>query len=259
MDWVKGRRDYHMSIERRELGVECSFNPKADRVIVFLHGLACSRESFRYVFDHPYFNDMSLVLPDFMGFGKSDKPDDFSYSMEDQADLCGELLKHFPGRRICIVAHSMGNAVGLLLGSSLRNRLSGYACIEGNLIGEDCGLMSRAIAARSFDEYEAGEFRAQRDRFEGHPQLRFHETTPLAVHASARSLVRWSESGRLLAAFKALPCEKAYFWGERNRGLPVLQHLDGIRTYEIPRSGHSMMTENPEGFYEALARFMESV
>lgn len=251
-----GRQRHEMAAGGIRFSVECDFHPGAVQAVLFIHGLACSAESFRHVFARDYFPGRSLILPDLPGFGRSGKPEDFSYSMEDQALLLEALLAEFPGQALHVVAHSMGGAVALLFSPALLARIQSFACLEGNLIASDCGLLSRSIAATAFAEYEARAFPRQREEFRDHAELRFGETTPLAVHRSARSLVQWSDSGRLLERFGKLACRKAYFWGEEDRAMPVLDRLQGIETIMIPRSGHGMMTDNPSAFYRALAGFV---
>lgn len=254
----EGRHEYNVSIGKHVLNFECDWKPAAEEAVLFIHGLACSRESFRNVFDRFYFPSRSLLLPDLAGFGKSSKPAGFSYTMEDHAALCEQLLALLPFCTFHLVVHSMGNAVALLFSPALLSRVRSFANLEGNLIGEDCGLLSRGIAGVSLSEYQAGLFSRQRAEFAGHPQLCFEQTTAAAVHKSARSLVQWSDSGELHTRFRQLPCRKIYIWGEENRDMPVLQKLAGVETRMISRSGHGLMTDNPAEFYPFLAEFINT-
>jgi len=253
-----GLQEYTSRVKQHKISFQCDYNPDSQEVIVFFHGLACSRESFRNVFDKQYFPNKSLLLIDFVGFGKSSKFEEFSYSMEDQADVVEELLSVLPPWQMHIVAHSMGGAVALLFSKKTLSRICSFTNIEGNLISEDCGLLSRGIASVPYNDYKTGMFNTQRIESKGHHQLRFEQTNPTAVYKSAQSLIQWSESGKLLGKFKALACKKGYFWGEENFNMPILKKLDFIKTYMIRDSGHGMMTENPKEFYIKLVEFIES-
>jgi pimeloyl-ACP methyl ester carboxylesterase len=197
-----------------------------------------------------------VLLVDLPGFGKSAKPEDFSYSMEAQAEMLHDMLTAFPCKKLHIVAHSMGGAVGLLLARKIPDRIKSFTNIEGNLVGEDCGALSRGIASLSYDEYRDGLFRHQIMEFKGHHQLRFEETTPYAVYQSAVSLVHWSDSGELYELFRELHTRKSYFYGEENRDMPIVEKMDFAGKYMISKSGHGMTTENPEEFYEKLSGFI---
>ena len=252
----KGFHEYDVDIENNTIHFQCDFKPDSPDLILFLHGLACSGDSFRNLFDHSYFPNASLLVPDLIGFGQSSKPDDFSYTMEDQAVLCERLLDIFPAQRLHIVAHSMGNAIALLFTQNIFSKVQSFANLEGNLISEDCGLLSRGIIEVSFQEYQKRNFRSHLYEFARHSQLRFNQTTANAVYKSAESLVKWSDSGELLTRYFNLKCKKCYFWGEENSEMPVLKKLTSLKTIMIPNSGHGMMTDNPEAFYNELVKFI---
>ncbi len=251
-----GLNEYDIVFDKKRLNVLCDFKPESENLILFLHGLACSRDTFRYIFEHRHFSEYSLLLPDLVGFGRSSKPDRFSYAMEDQASLCEQLVDLFPKVEIHVVAHSMGGAIGLLFSARLSERIKSFVNIEGNLIGEDCGMLSRGIADVTLREYRERIFRKHRARFSNDPVLEFGNTTPVAVHRSARSMVKWSDSGELLERFVRLPGKTCYFWGEKNSGMPVLRRLHGTQMCMIRDSGHGMMVENPREFYSRLAEFL---
>ncbi|UCD19942.1 MAG: alpha/beta hydrolase [candidate division WOR-3 bacterium] len=251
-----GRNEYDIVVENIRLNVLCDFKPDAKNLMIFLHGLACSRDTFRDLFAHDYFQGYSMLLPDLVGFGRSDKPDSFSYTMEAQADLCERVMNQFPDVTIQVVAHSMGGAIGLLFSAEQVERMDAFVNIEGNLISEDCGMLSRGIADVSLRDYRERIFEEHRERFSNDTVLQFDQTTPVAVHRSARSMVEWSDNGELLRRFKQLPCRTSYFWGEKNHDMPILQRLEGIEKCMIHDSGHGMMVENPREFYSKLAEFL---
>jgi len=258
MQLQPGPQEYTCTITRNNLNFLYDYKPDSNHLILFLHGLACSRESFANVFDDTYFPNISLLLPDLIGFGKSSKPADFSYTMQAQAAVCEELLSHFSFQHLHIVAHSMGNPVALLFSPDVFARVRSFTNIEGNLIGEDCGLMSRGIVGTSLQDYQTQVFPAHQIQFAQHPELRFNQTTAIAVYKSAQSLVKWSDSGELLVRFKKLGCKKCYVWGEENRGMPALARLDFVKTFMVPASGHGLMTDNPQAFYQLLQEFINS-
>ena len=66
-----------------------------------------------------------------------------------------------------------------------------------------------------------------------------------AFHATARSLVEWSDGGRLLEIFRALQVPKVYVYGEHSANPDVLTHLRDIPQYPIAGCGHFVMTDKP--------------
>lgn len=254
-----GLNDYFAEIDEYNIHFRCQYNPSSDDVVVFFHGLACSMESFKNLFDKNYFRGKSLLLVDLIGFGKSSKPESFSYSMEDQAQMLEKLLSILPAWNLHIAAHSMGGAVALLLSSGVMKRVKSFANIEGNLVREDCGILSRGILDAPYEEYKDKIFKTHQAEFNGHLHLRFGETTPIAVYKSAASLVKLSDSGELINKFNALACKKCYIYGDENNSAAVLKYLGAVEKYMISNSGHGMMTDNPDEFYSALAGFITTI
>ncbi|MFH0736774.1 MAG: alpha/beta fold hydrolase [bacterium] len=256
MNLKTGINEYLINIKKHKIYFKCKFNPNSNEVVLFIHGLACSLDSFRNVFDEDYFPNKSLLLVDLAGFGKSSKMETFSYLMQDQALIIEELLTHLPHWNIHIAAHSMGGAIALLMLPNILSRVLSFSNIEGNLVSEDCGALSRGISSISYEKYKNDLFPKQLIEFEGHQQLRFEETTPFAVYNSAKSLVEWSDNGKLFNMYKNLKCKKCYFYGQENKDMPILNKLNFVQKYIINNSGHGMMTENPKEFYSNLKKFI---
>ncbi len=86
-------------------------NPESTSKIVFLHGFPTS--SWDY---HLLWNKLKeknhLLCPDFIGFGFSDKPKKYAYSIMDQTDMIIELVKKQNCDKVIIVAHNYGSIVG---------------------------------------------------------------------------------------------------------------------------------------------------
>ncbi|RLD80478.1 MAG: hypothetical protein DRJ10_07380, partial [Bacteroidetes bacterium] len=195
---------------------------------------------------------------DHIGFGNSSTPEDFSYTMEEQAQIIEKLLSILPQWKIHIVAHSMGVAIALFLEVQTYSRVLSFSNIEGNLISEDCGILSRGISDMPYEEYKNKVYKQHLFVFRSNDQLHFDKSSPLSIHKTAVSLVEKSDSGELLERFKKLNCKKSYFYGEKNQDMPVLNKLDSIQKYVIQNSGHGMTTENPKAFYTKLVEFVDS-
>ncbi len=233
--------------------------PEGSDTILFLHGLACSRKSFNSTIRAGHLKKYRILNIDLIGFGEADKPEDFDYRMESQAGLLNEFLDSLGEfERLHIVAHSMGGAVGLLMADSPKNRLVSFANLEGNLISSDCDMFSRRVIRLPEKTYRSRMFAKHRKAFKNDAAFDFDNTTAEAVYRSSRSLVEWSDSGKLLQRFRVLNCRKAYFYGEENRAMPVLERLEDIPEIEIPEAGHCMMTDKPVLFSRALLEFLQN-
>lgn len=78
--------------------------------LVVLHGYPTS--SFDYVRALPFLSeDHRVIVHDHLGFGLSDKPDDYSYSLIEQADMAVDLWRELGVTEADIVAHDYGTSV----------------------------------------------------------------------------------------------------------------------------------------------------
>jgi pimeloyl-ACP methyl ester carboxylesterase len=84
---------------------------KTDKpTIVFLHGYPSA--SYDYYKVLPFLeNNFSYVIHDHLGFGLSDKPSDYSYSLLEQAEIAIELWKQLGLKEIHLVSHDYGTTV----------------------------------------------------------------------------------------------------------------------------------------------------
>jgi pimeloyl-ACP methyl ester carboxylesterase len=82
--------------------------------VVFLHGLGASSHIWRRVLPElpP---GRRLITIDLKGFGRSDKPIDFRYAIEDHAAAVESVLASLDLRNVTLVGHSFGGAVALLM------------------------------------------------------------------------------------------------------------------------------------------------
>lgn len=90
-------------------------NPSGTRTVLFLHGLGSNLKFWRYQLDAFAAKGFRVIAIDQLGFGKSDKPAQFPYSMDAQAEVVAEVLERLTIPRAVVVGHSMGGEVALAL------------------------------------------------------------------------------------------------------------------------------------------------
>lgn len=232
-------------------------------LVLFVHGLGCSRESFAGAWEAPALSGFSLVAPDLQGHGDTTATLGAPARLEDHAAALGGLLTTYTFERLHVVGHSMGGAVGLILVRDGSLSLASFACVEGNLVAEDCGLVSRHAAETPAEEYVSHHLpRLLIDASQSEdPSMRqwagwASRCDPRMFHASARSLVEWSDSGQLLEAFNALDARRLYVHGSESPA-PPLDLLDArIERVSVPGAGHAVQEDAPEPFYDLLGRFV---
>jgi pimeloyl-ACP methyl ester carboxylesterase len=249
--------------DSKELRIATKYRRKEADWIVFLHGIGCAKESFDAVFDDELAEKYSILTFDFVGFGESDKPDDFSYSLEDHAAIAKLVIEHFAPTSLTVVAHSMGGTIGLLLVRELNNLVS-FVNVEGNLISEDAGIVSRQTAEQIESDFIANGFndfltalKVSSDAAYRTWSSWYEISSPIAIHRSGTSLVEWSDSGKLLPYFNQLK-KKAFVYGDKTDVSLLLPQFSGVDVYSVPNSAHFMMLDNPSAFYTAIRSHLAS-
>jgi len=251
--------------------LSCILRRGGGDAVLFIHGLGADKGSFECAFYFAALRSHTLLAPALVGFGASDKPDDFSYTMEDQALVLADLVDALDLDAVHLVAHSMGGIVGLRLCERLPGRVKSFTNAEGNLTAEDCTL-SRHVIVESEDGFASGGFArflkmlegrlAGPNDFAGARYLAMvRRSSARAFYRSSVSTVAESDSGRLLPAFINLAVPRCYLYGEKNRGrFPAEAALEKARVPVrfIPESGHSMMDDNPDAFYEIVSEMVRA-
>ncbi|BBX65385.1 hydrolase [Mycobacterium saskatchewanense] len=86
--------------------------------------------------------DHDVITVDFLGYGASDKPNPYAYSVAESADVVEDLAAHLGVRTVSLVVHDYGGIVGQeLVDRANRGRL-GFAI--DRLIVLNCGIVYSA-------------------------------------------------------------------------------------------------------------------
>ncbi len=243
--------------------------PGREPGLLLIHGLGSFGRCFRHAPESPRLKGRAMLIPDLHGYGGSRAPRGFSFTMEAQADSLAALCRAVGLGQIAIVGHSMGGTVGILLAERWAARVTHCASAVGNLVPEDC-FFSREIVRMGEEAFEARGFAEYVERFRLREEAAAQSwstygeslgmTNARAIFRSSVDLVRLSDEGDLLGRFLALGCPKAYFCDTDN---PMAASIERalieakVPIARVPRTGHMLMEENPEGFYSAVADFLE--
>lgn len=239
----------------REHRLTAWFRDAGPDLVLFVHGLGCSKESWREAWSDPAMSGRSLLAFDLPGFGASPRPDGFSYALDEQAGLLASIVDTHASRNLCLVAHSMGGTVAALLPASVAQRIDSMVLVEGRLVRSSCGIAAAAasVERQEFDVATWPKFRRQvaSDRSAAFDLDRADRD---AFYESCRSLIRWTGGRGLVERFESFGCERAFVYADTNRHLDELTLLDPNSLYRVEDAGHFVMNDNPAAFYSLLAR-----
>jgi len=85
-------------------------------VVVFLHGSgsgASGHSNFKY--NYPYLVEQGyrVIVPDLIGYGYSDKPDDVQYHLDFFVECIKQLLDHLDVSACALIGNSLGGAIAI--------------------------------------------------------------------------------------------------------------------------------------------------
>jgi pimeloyl-ACP methyl ester carboxylesterase len=244
--------------------------PGDEPACVYLHGLGCASSSdFPPVVVRSPLNRQRSLLVDFLGYGYSDRPETFSYSLSDHARTVVQLLDHLKLKGCALIGHSMGGSVAITLAADRPDLASALIAAEANL-DPGVGTLSAQIVSFSEADYvTAGHRKMLRvailDGLRGDAAMAAYAASfgladPRATHRSAVGLLAGTKpSMRQNLVHLTIP--RAFVFGQRNLPDPDQTRLSqkGVDILTIPGAGHGMMEDNPEAFATIIGGWLEHV
>ena len=254
-------RHFKLSYGQQVYDIAAHVHEGSETWIMCLHGIQSNKGLFDELLAQPFLDDYSLVAPDLVGFGDSSKPYDFSYDLQGQAGICAQLATTLGIKKIFLIGHSLGGMVATLLLQELEDKVQGIVSLEGNFTLQDAGA-SQDIANQSLDDFRDKGFQnlkssiATSGEASAASRLQWLESSPdYVVYKSAQSIVKWSETGKLLGQFADTPAKKLYGYGQKNAA-KAARIPASIPQVAIPNSSHFMLVDQPAATFQALRDFL---
>ncbi len=231
--------------------------------IVFLHGFGSTKEDYADIVRHAAFAGRPFLAYDAPGCGETQCSDFTRISIPFLVQTALAVLDHAGIGRFHLVGHSMGGLTALMLAYQRPQRVLSFVNIEGNIAPEDCFLSRQIIdypeknPERFFDEFIERTRHAPAYASALYAASLRHKVRVGAVRGIFESMVALSDGGDLMTRFLGLPCPKMFMYGEQNRSLSYLTHIqaNGVRLAEIPACGHFPMYSNPAVMWSEIAVF----
>ncbi|MCU7821560.1 alpha/beta fold hydrolase [Kitasatospora sp. DSM 101779] len=226
---------------------------------VFVHGLGASSPAyFTEAALHPLLAGRRSLLVDLLGFGLSDRPEDFGYTLEEHADALAAALRAAGAGGVELVGHSMGGAVAIVLAARHPELVARLVLVDANLdpvpVPGPPGGGSSGLASFTEEEFLAGGWRQVRDGVGPHWWSTMRLAGRTALHRSAVHLVR-ATVPTMRELLLGLPLPRTFLHPAADGAPDGAERLAaaGVRLVAVPDCGHNIMLDNPDGFARAVA------
>ncbi|MFD8753967.1 alpha/beta fold hydrolase [Kitasatospora sp. NPDC059577] len=232
--------------------------PGAEPARLYLHGLgATSPVYFAAAAAHPLLAGRRSLLMDLLGFGISDRPADFGYTLEEHADAVAAAVRAAGPDRVEVIGHSMGGAIAIVLAHRHPALVSRLLMVDANLdpIAPDRQrLGSSGIAGYTEAEFLAGGREEVAERVGQFWWSTMRLAGPEALHRSARHLAR-ATAPTMRELLLDLDLPRTFLHPAADGGPADADGLRaaGVRVVAVPDCGHNIMLDNPDGFAGAAA------
>ena len=221
--------------------------------IVFIHGIGCA-SSYEYprIVADPEFGRRPAILIDLPGYGFSDKPRDYDYSITHQADVVLEVLNSLKLPRYHLYGHSMGGSIAIEVAALLGERTGKLVVSEPNFHAGG-GVYSRLLVEKSEAEFISQEYDQMLENHTSPWKGSAQNAAPWAMWRGAKSLIEGT-SPSWMEIFLNLTCSRTLIFGEQSLPDSDFQYVSqkGIAIAIVPQAGHSMSWENPSALAIAL-------
>jgi pimeloyl-ACP methyl ester carboxylesterase len=241
--------------------------PGDDPPLLWLHGLMCSSTGeLMQAAVQPELRDRRQLLVDLLGYGYSDRPVGFGYTLEDHARTIVAVMDALALTECGVIGHSMGGGVGILVASARPQRVSLLVMAEGRLDIDPAG--PDPIAAQSeqdfvdqgFSELLDGQTRDAEALPEGLRAAHLGITRLVAPYALHRAEVARGRDTDppLRAQLNELQMPRWYLDGAESEPWGPRDDLEaaGVRFKVVPDTGHMMALQNPGGLAAAIAEIL---
>ena len=229
---------------------------------------------------------MRIVAPDHLGCGLSEKPQDWSYRLEDHIRHVEELVEHLDLRDITLVVHDWGGAIGM--GFATRHPARVARLVITNTAAFPGGAMPTRIAmcripvagelvVRGLNGFARAATHMAVERPLPAPVRRAYVApyrgwrSAIATHRfvvdipTAQSHPSYSTLAGIDAGLERLAEHPAMLlWGEQDWCFTPAFRMEWLKRFPrarveiLPRAGHYLFEDEPEAFGRAIEGFLES-
>jgi len=239
------------NLKINDINISINLNKKeSDVFAVLIHGLQSNKKAFsRIQSDIEKKLGFSTLSVDLVGFGNSEKPDNFPYDIVSQTTIVKEVLRNLEIRNIILIGHSYGGMISTYLSNQSDLNVLALISLEGNLTKGDCGE-SMNVSNLSFSDFKPyyNELISNLDNTkEFAEQFRADALKKIPDHVfykSSKTIVDWSVKSNLFTEFINNKIPKLLVIGS-DSGFYSRPDDSYTTIQSLEKTGHFMLLEEP--------------
>lgn len=248
--------------------------------LVLLHGIMDSHLTWRTI--APLMaTDRRVLMPDLLGCGLSDRPDNASYALEWHAQMIARWLEALGLERVDVAGHSFGGGVAQMLLLACPERMRRVALVASGGLGREVGFWLKLATFPKLVEYFGQPFMhfGTRRAIGGarHDGSASDVSALAAMNAERGTARAFSRTVRDVIDFRGqtrLFIQRAHevqmfppirvFWGEQDALIPMshgegfVAATEGVELVTFRGCGHYVHQEAPKAFANALRAFLDA-
>jgi pimeloyl-ACP methyl ester carboxylesterase len=265
-------------------------NPDGRDTLIFVHGLGSNLKFWRYQLDAFAEQGYRVLALDMIGYGKSDKPATFPYSMEAMADVVREFVRAVDVEKPVLVGHSMGGHVSLTYAIRFPEELSaliltspaGFEEFSSREKAWFKSSFSSALVKGASEEAIWGNVRSNNfERWRSEYEWLIEERVRVAkspefdqyAYANVKSVQGLTQTDFVRQNLQQIKVPTLIIYGTRDRLIPnpfmhggstddVMayghQHIKGSRLIPLSGCGHMVQIDCSEPYNKDVREFLRS-
>jgi pimeloyl-ACP methyl ester carboxylesterase len=272
-----GERDTVVPVGAQRVRWRSRETPGTGDPLVFIHGHLASSASWKHVLASAGGGRPGIAV-DVPGFGASDRPWPYDYTLGGEATSIETFLDARGIRRAVLVGNSLGGAAAMVIAARRPERVVALVLVDAASAQTPVPWPAAVLRTRALGEIALALSTRTTVAIGLRRKIyaRASSVTPDAIDDAWRPL---SIPGTRRAALAAIRTDPKRFegvesrisvptlvvWGEEDRMIPVEEgrrlasRIAGARFVVIPNAGHLPQREEPERFAEEVRRFLGDV
>lgn len=245
-------------------------------VVVFLHGSgsgACGHSNFKHNYPHLVAQGYRTILPDLIGYGYSDKPEDAEYTLDFFIECVHQALDAIGVARCTLIGNSLGG--GIAIGYALKypqnveklvlmapggiEEQAHYFTMPGMAMLKEIFNSPVPVTEERMKDFFVKAFVVNPDCVDD--EL-VHERWTL-MQTQNMQVVKTMKVPNMTARLGEIQCPALGFWGVNEQMMPesgILKLAKGIpnlRMILVPKCGHWVMIEHRDLFNRMTLDFLK--